>query len=122
MEPNGSGVEYPTIELGGKTYTVKFTGYAQYRLQKAGITFAPAFRDGGKSYSIGLTSLVDVLAVCINWKGSTEDLANLVYPKAKRDEVGQALMAAWGNLLLSSGEVKIRETTANPATDQALTQ
>ena len=114
---NGSGIEYPKIELGGKTYTVKFTGYAQYRMQKAGIVFSPAFLNEGKQYSIGFSNLIDVLAICIDFKGTTEELSNLVYPIDKRNEVGLALMAGWGNLLLSSGQIKIRETAANP-TDQ----
>jgi hypothetical protein len=122
MEPIGSGVEYPTIELGGKTYPVKFSEYAQYKLSKQGIAFAPAFIDGGKAYRIGFANLVDVLALCIEWHGTIEELCKIVYPKAKRDEVGQVLMAAWGNLLLSSGEVKIQETAAKTADLPPLTQ
>jgi hypothetical protein len=122
-ELNGSGIEYPKIELGGVVHAVKFTEYAQYKMSKLGIAFAPEFLNEGKQYRIGFSNLVDVLALCIDWKGSTEELCRLAYPKAKRDEIGQVLMAAWGNLLLSSGEVKIRETAAPAATDRSeLTQ
>ena len=38
---NGTGVDYPTIELGGKTYTVKFSRGMLYRMHKQGVVFAP---------------------------------------------------------------------------------
>ena len=124
--PNGSGIEYPTIELGGRTYTVKFSGAAMRKMEMAGLQFRPSTvkNDAGEvtGMQIGFTNLVDVLMVCIPFSGTVDDLADLCWPKAKRDEVATVLMKGWGNLWLSSGQVKIQETAAKPADQTSLTQ
>ena len=123
MEPNiKSGIEYPTIELGGKTYTVRFDEAAMYHLDKKGIRFNPQFLNGGKQIQMGFSNIVDVLKLTTRFAGTEEELAALVWPKTKRDEACNALVTAWGNLLLSSGEVKIRETAAPLTTDQTRMQ
>jgi hypothetical protein len=114
-ELNGTGVEYPTIELGGKTYTVKFTGAAMRKMEKAGLQFRPSVveqADGNKGVSIGFSNLVDVLMTCIPFQGTVDELADLAWPKVKRDEIATALMQGWGNLWQSSGQLKLQETAA----------
>lgn len=103
---NGTGVEYPTIELGGKSYTVKFTRSTVYRLEKAGIKFNPRFSNGGKTVNMQFAEVVDVLAVCIGWPtNELEDLAELVFDV--RDEATRIIVDAWGNLLRPSLERRL---------------
>jgi hypothetical protein len=96
---NGSGVDYPTIELGGKTYTVKFSRGLLYRMSKLGVVFAPQVvpnpNDPSKKLiQMSFVQIVDVLHVAIGFEGTHEELAELVFEH--RPQVIDALMAAWG--------------------------
>ena len=100
MEPmNGSGVEYPKVELGGVTYEVKFTRGLIYRIDQAGISFTPRFSDQGKQVQLSFSNLINVLRMAISFPGTAEELAELAYDK--RNEITTALVNGWGNLLLS---------------------
>jgi hypothetical protein len=64
----GTGIEYPTIEIAGKRYTVKFSRGALYRLDKAGFDLrelGPSiqrwFPNGGRDGNVRLSVLFDVL-------------------------------------------------------------
>ena len=89
---NGTGVDYPTIELGGKTYTVKFSRGMLYRMHKQGVVFAPQVKAG--QVLMQFAPLVDVLHLAIGFDGTHEELAELVYDK--RNDAVSALMVAWG--------------------------
>lgn len=115
MDTNGSGIEYPTIELGGKTYTVKFTGAAMWRMGKAGVAFRVTHTEDRQKLTTQFHNNVDVLYACIDFKGTIDELADLAWPK--RQEVANVLIKGWGNLLLPSAQVQIRETAATPPTD-----
>ncbi len=72
---NGTGIEYPTIELGGKTYTVKFTrGALLYRLSRKGSSLA----DLGTSKNFG--ALIDILHAGLygQYDGTPLELAELI--------------------------------------------
>lgn len=103
-----TGVEFPTIELGGKTYTVKFSRGLLYQLDKQGIKFNPQFtRDQA---SCGLSPLVDTLKLAIGFEGTADELTELVYDK--RDEALTALVNGWGKVVLPSLQAKIAATVA----------
>lgn len=112
---NGSGVEYPKVELGGVTYEVKFTRGLIYRMDKAGISFTPRFLNQGKQVQLSFSNLIDVLRMAISFPGTAEELAELAYDK--RNEITTALVNGWGNLLLSS---KAPVAAAQPEADQSL--
>lgn len=101
-EQKMTGIEYPKVELGGKSYEIKFTRAALYRLDDAGITFNPRFTQAG--YTIGLANLVKTLHVVINFEGSHEELAELAYDN--RDDIGAKLVDAWGKVVLPSLQAK----------------
>lgn len=103
-----TGVDYPTIELGGKTYEVKFTRGLLYQLDKHGIKFNPQFANN--SATCGLSAIVDTLRLAIGFEGSAEELAELVYDK--RDEALTALVNGWGKVVLPSLQAKIAATVA----------
>ena len=103
-----TGVDYPTIELGGKTYEVKFTRGLLYQLDKQGIKFNPQFANN--SATCGLSAIVDTLRLAIGFEGSSEELAELVYDK--RDEALTALVNGWGKVVLPSLQAKIAATVA----------
>ena len=111
-ESTNTGTEYPTIELEGKTYEIKFTRAAMYRLDNAGVTFAPRFTP--KGYSVGIANLINTLHVVIGFQGSHEDLAELAYDK--RDEIGGKLVEAWGKVVLPSFQAKASALAAAKAT------
>lgn len=85
----GSGVEYPTLVIGGVSYVVKFSRGALYRLDKAGFDLRqlgpqlqqwfPKKLDDGTEIpgNLRLSVLVDVLHSAIGDKflGSPEQLA-----------------------------------------------
>lgn len=86
---NGTGIDYPTVELGGKTYTVKFTrGGLLYRLSKTGTNLAD-LTGTGKRFS----AVMDVLHAAFfgQYDGTVEELAELVFSEEKMTEVGAAL-------------------------------
>lgn len=82
---NGTGIEYPTLELGGKKYTIKFTrGGFVYRLSKSGTDLESLVK--GRNFA----AVMDVLFAALwgQFDGSVEDLAELVLVESKTAEVG----------------------------------
>ncbi len=118
-ETNGTGVQYPTIELNGRPYDVKFTRAALYRMEKAGISFRPQFGLGGKTAQLPFSNIVDVLKLTTDFEGDHEELAEAVFDR--RDEAASILLAAWGNLMLPSLS-KRAEAAAKTATAPAAQQ
>lgn len=93
MSENGTGIIYPTIELGGKFYTVKFTrGGLLYRLSRSGTSLSD-LTSGSKNFA----SVIDVLHAALygQYAGTAEDLAELVLSENKTGElsmvIGEAL-------------------------------
>jgi hypothetical protein len=97
-----TGAEYPTIELGGTIYEVKFTRGLMYRLDKAGIQFAPKLsRTGGVVNSeCSISTLMDTLHMAIGFPGTIDELVELAFDK--RDEILSILMDGWGKVVLPS--------------------
>ncbi len=112
-----TGITYPTIEIGGKSYEIKFTGATLFTLQENGIQFAPRFEPNQNpadtKWRCEFNNLIKTLKVCIGWRFEIDTLANLVFPI--RDEAFTKLMEAWGNLMLPSIQLKLRETAAKQA-------
>ena len=106
MNQNGTGVEYPTIELGGVNYTVKFSRGMLYRMGKQGVSFSPKFPGEGK-VSMDFSQIVDLLCLATGFPGTHEDMAELVYEK--RNEAVAALMAAWGKAFPPPQTIPLRE-------------
>lgn len=85
---NGTGVQYPTLTLGGHTYTLKFTrGAIMYRLSKTGSQIADL--GTAKSFS----TLMDLLHAALygQYAGSVEDLAELVMAEQAIESVNVAI-------------------------------
>ncbi len=89
-----TGIDYPTIELGGKIYTVKFSRAILYRMGKAGIELQPKPSPIPGMVQLGFSNLVDVLHAATGFEGTPEQLAELVYEK--RNEASTAIFTAWG--------------------------
>lgn len=90
-ETNGSGIQYPTLELGGKTYVVKFTrGALLYRLGRKGLSFEHLMN--GANFA----TIIDFLHAALSgqYQGTEEDLADVVLNEGKTLEVGAALAEA----------------------------
>lgn len=88
-DTNGTGIIYPTLELGGKTYIVKFSrGGILYRLSKSGTSLMD-LTGGSKNFA----AVIDVLhaALFSQFDGSQEDLAELVLAENKTAEVSAAI-------------------------------
>lgn len=88
---NGTGIEYPTIELGGVVYTVKFTrGGLLYDLSKSGS------RISDLRTNKNLATLVDILHAGIfgQYIGSQKDLCELVYEEDKIKLVDEVISEA----------------------------
>ena len=111
-----TGIDYPTIELGGKTYQVKFNRALLYQLDKRGIAFNPQFRNGGAT--CGLAAIIDTMQLAIGFEGTADELAELVYDK--RDEALTALVAGWGKVVLPSLQAKLAATVAKTKAAEAL--
>lgn len=99
MNQNGTGIIYPTIELGGVTYELKFTrGALFYRLSRLGVDLGTAFTN------ITFSVRVDILHSIIagtgpgKYAGTTEELADLVLTENKSKEVVELLLAALGKV------------------------
>ena len=92
-ETNGTGIEYPTIELGGKLYIVKFTrGGIMYRLSKAGVDITTL------GTARGFSSIIDMLHAALfgQYLGDAESLAELVINENKTSVVSNAINEALG--------------------------
>lgn len=106
-EKEMTGQEYPTIELGGKAYELKFTRGMIYRLDKMGIVFAPVIRQTGPNTTettVKLSNLIDTLHVVIGFQGTSEELAELAFDK--RDELTFKLTDAWRKVVLPSMQAR----------------
>lgn len=115
-----TGVTYPEIELGGVTYSVKFTRGLIYKLDKAGINFAPKITREGETYhsQCSFSTIVDTLKLAIDFEGTSEDLAELCFEK--RDQILDILVAGWGKVVLPSLQARAvakaaKRETANQA-------
>ena len=87
-QTNGSGLQFPTLELGGVTYIVKFTrGGLLYRLNKAGASMADL--GGQKSFAAS----IDLLHAALygQFLGTPEELADLVLSEEKILQIGEVL-------------------------------
>ena len=85
-EQNGTGIIYPTLELGGKTYTVKFTrGGLLYRLSKSGASFSDLISGSDKNFA----ACFDILYAALygQYLGTVEDLVELAFAESKVEEV-----------------------------------
>lgn len=116
-ELNGTGVKYPTIKVGDAEYEVKFTRGVLYRLEKAGVIFNPRFTNGGKTWTLSFSNVVDVLHACIDFNGTHEQLAELIFDT--RDVAANILMEAWGNLMLPSTKRRAAAATAQRQAEAA---
>lgn len=108
-----TSAEYPSIELGGTKYEVKFTRGLMYRLDKMGLSFNPTFESGKKAWSGKLSNMVDVLKEAIGFQGTAEELTELCYDK--RDEVLSVLVEAWGKVVLPSLNARVAALSAAQA-------
>ena len=88
---NGSPIDWPTLTLGGVTYTVRFTrGALLFKLSESGTTFADM--SGAKAFA----SLVKGLHAGISpeFPGTPEQLADVLVNEGKVSEAKQAFDAA----------------------------
>ena len=109
---NGTGVQYPTIVLGDKTYTIKFGRAMLYRMDKLGVKFLPTIippaGDRPGVVNMNFSQIVDVMHIAIGFQGTHEELAELVYEQ--RNEAVTALMVAWGKAFPPKTPVLTAET------------
>jgi hypothetical protein len=106
-----TGAEYPTIELGGKQYELKFTRGLQYRLEKAGNAFNPVFTK--TTSTLSLANLIDTLHMMIGFEGTHEELTEIAFDK--RDEISAKLIESWGKVVLPSLQArKSAQAAAKP--------
>ena len=122
----GSGVEYPTLEIDGKVYTIKFSRASFYRLDKAGFdlkTLPNQFKEWFPRIENGVeipgqarfSVVIDVLHAAISkeFRGTAEDLAEVIDPeRLASGEVVTALTIAMLKML--PPPVKPQATAATP--------
>ncbi len=111
-----TAAEFPTLELDGKTYEVKFTRAKLYRMEKAGVVFNPTFlrnADTPGSWSAKFSEIVDGLRFAIDWGGTLDELSELVFDR--RDEILMVLVAAWGKVMLPSLQARNAAIAAQKA-------
>lgn len=103
----GSGVDYPTLEIDGKTYTVKFSRAALYRLDKAGFDLRtlpdelrqwfPHKDEAGREIPgrARLSVVIDILHAAISkeFHGTPEDLAEVTDPERTAEIVSALVLA-----------------------------
>jgi|SRR5215831_4986972 len=117
----GSGIQYPTIEIAGKTYTVKFSRAAFYRLGKAGFDlrqFAP-LKDGLIAFSILFDLLHAAIADQLPVKLETEELVDMALPidmpheaaRKRLEEIGSIVREAFSKIA-PPPQLPLRETAA----------
>jgi hypothetical protein len=83
--------EFPAIQIGDKTYPVKFTRGKLYDMAKAGIEYTPRIRDG--KVMMNRAQAIDVLHMLVDFKGTQHDLAELMWDRTA--EVVDVLWSAW---------------------------
>jgi hypothetical protein len=116
-QDNGTGVVYPTIELGGTAYTVRFSRGSLYRMQKLGVAFAPKIQPipdqpGMIRRTMTFSEVVDVMHIGINFPGTAEQLAELV-TNDKVQEAFDKIMEAWGKAF-PSPQIRLQESAGQP--------
>jgi len=99
MSQNGTGVVYPTIELGGVTYELRITrGALLYRISKNQIDMNDLGQDSDPRKRVA--AVFDVLHAIVagKFQGSIEDLADLVITEGKMKDAATAVLLAVGKV------------------------
>ncbi len=112
MSQNGTGVEHPTIELGGRVYTVRMERGMLYDMAKLGIKYAPKFTPSEENPAVGtismdLVQIVDMLHLMTGFTGTHRQLTELVYDK--RSEAVSVIAEAWGKAFPLPQPLKLQE-------------
>lgn len=115
MEELTTGAEYPSIELGGQSYQVKFTRGLMYRMDKLGLSFDAKFTKEGELIRTTMPyhNIIDVLHMAIGFKGTQEELSEFVYDR--RDEIMVLMVGAWGKVALPSINARLSVQSAAKA-------
>jgi hypothetical protein len=96
---NGTGVTYPTIELGGVTYELKVTREAAiYRVGKNGLNFSDLNEQAKRPVAVA-----DFMHVMMDprFQGSAEDVFTLIMKEGKIGEATAAVFTALGKVFPS---------------------
>jgi hypothetical protein len=99
MNQNGTGVVYPTIELGGVTYELRITrGALLYRISKNQVDMNDLGKDADPRKRVA--AVFDVLHAIIadKFQGSVEDLADVVIAEGKMKEATVGVLGAVGKV------------------------
>lgn len=116
-----TGVEYPTIELAGVTFTLKFTrGAMLYRLSKSGTAIADMNARGTKT----LSAVIDVLHAALfgQFNGTPEELSDLVMNEGKMKEARTAVDIALGKVFPPSQTTAVTAGETKPASVASVVQ
>jgi len=99
-ELNGTGIDYPTLELGGVKYTLKVTrGVMIFRLSDAGINLAEI-----NVHIKAVSAIIKVLHAMLleQYTGTPEQLCELVLAEDKMKLAAQAVRDALGKVFPTS--------------------
>lgn len=105
-----TGIEYPTIELAGKSYELKFTrGALLYRISQRGMSIS-MLRDPVKR----IAATFDILHAIIGdqFEGTPEDLASIAIDEDKLQDITESLKVALGKAFPSTQPAQATAVTA----------
>ena len=112
MDQNGTGIEYPTIKLGEKVYTIKWTPITEYDLSAAGVNMQGIPNPHNpQKITIPFHTVIDALHILANFGGTKYELAELVSGRTQE---------AWDKIIASRGKAtpsKIAKQEAPAAGD-----
>jgi hypothetical protein len=74
-----TGVDYPTIDLGGKEYEVKYTKAAAYKLSVAGVDLSSVQR--GDRNIVPFHQIVNGILILTAFPGTTDELAEILFDR-----------------------------------------
>jgi hypothetical protein len=102
-----TGVDYPTIDLGGKEYAVKYTKAAAYELSVAGVDLSSVAR-GGRNI-VPFHQIVNAVQILTGYPGTPMELAEVLFDR-QQEALNKITVAA--SKILPAIKVKLQEPSA----------
>lgn len=104
MDPNGSGIQYPTIDIDGVVFEIKWTRESSYDLSLAGINIAGP--------SVPFHMVVQALHSLIGYPGTARQLSTHLIGRSQ--EAYNKILEASGKVL-PSGKKAAAATAKDPS-------
>lgn len=109
---NETGIEYPTMEIGGTVYTLRWTPAVAYEASVAGVSLVGLPTGVPGKLSIPFHQVVDSMAILIGWQGTKHELADHIHGRTQ--EAYDKIVVSMGKAAPSKNPLQTPAAAAQP--------